>query len=48
MQLGWRLLAFTEAMIKSGEAVETIRRALEQQAPVVQMQLTGGTIADAS
>jgi very-short-patch-repair endonuclease len=28
MQLGWRLLAFTEAMIRSGEAVQTIRQAL--------------------
>lgn len=28
--LGWRLLRFTERMIKSGEAVETITRALNQ------------------
>lgn len=42
MRLGWRLLAFTEQMIKSGEAVETIRRALTCSA-TQQLALTGGT-----
>jgi very-short-patch-repair endonuclease len=48
MRLGWRVLAFTEAMIKSGEAIETIRRALEQRTSEIQLALTGGIGAHAS
>jgi very-short-patch-repair endonuclease len=40
--LGWRLLRFTERMIKSGEAIETITRALNASAPTVQLAMTGG------
>jgi very-short-patch-repair endonuclease len=43
-QLGWRLYAFTEKMIRSDEAVDTIRRALEAPtAATHQLVLTGGT-----
>lgn len=41
--LGWRLLAFTERLIKDGTAVETIRRALapaEQVTPNLVVQRT--------
>lgn len=45
--LGYRVLRFTKDMIRSGMAVEHIRRALERHAPPLQMPLTGGSIVDA-
>lgn len=32
--LGWKLLAFSERMIRTGEACETIKRALQPAAPI--------------
>lgn len=44
--LGWRVLRFTERLIRSGEAVDTIRRALYASAPAHQIALTGGAYAE--
>jgi very-short-patch-repair endonuclease len=47
--LGFRLLRFTERMIRDGMAVDHIRRALEASAATThQLALTGGIAADAS
>lgn len=39
--LGWKLLAFTERMIKSGEAVQTIKLAIETRFQPQQIALGG-------
>lgn len=46
--LGFRVLRFTERMIKDGTAVDHIRRALERRQPDSQLTLPGGDVADAS